>query len=81
MTATAMCDLERRMEAIERRIRAVENVQRHTTGYALVIAVPCPWCGAETGQSCREPSDTATRPHKARARAYHAMREMQAHRG
>ncbi len=76
-----MSDLERRIEALERRIRAVESVQRHTTGYALVIAVPCPWCGAEAGQVCREPSDTATRPHKARARAYHAAREMAAPRG
>lgn len=72
-------DLRDALENLNRRVRRLESLTRSAqTG---VLGVACPWCGAEPGHVCREPSDTATAPHKARVRAFYALRELQPLRG
>lgn len=74
-TATATCDdVAGRLDDLARRVRRLEK-QAHASSGA-VLAVACPWCGAEPGHVCREPSETATTPHKARTRAWFALREL-----
>lgn len=72
-------DVRAQLAALARRVKRLEHATKSAHG--SVLAVACPWCGAEAGHVCREPSETATSPHKARVRAFYALRELQPLRG